>query len=134
LTPDAFWDEGARTLYVFFSQGNSGTSRFRRFQYSPTTDRYVEVSRSGGVAAPDMLRGGSRVTITRSPNGHLWAGVNYENTLLISRSTDGGNTWPNPVAIKTTAIAGEGHWAVFTAGGSTRVGHTPWASSRNSSS
>ena len=121
-SPDAYWDEGSKTLYAFFSRGNSGTSRFRRFSYDPAADRYIETSRKGGVAAPTMLRGGARVTIIKSPNGHLWAGVNYDNKLLVSRSTDGGNTWPDPVALKTTSAAGEGHWVQFTVGGATHVG------------
>ncbi|HEX6254490.1 MAG TPA: Ig-like domain-containing protein [Euzebyales bacterium] len=121
-SPDAYWDDGSKTLYAFFSRGNSGTSRFRRFSYDAATDRYVETSRKGGVAAPTMLRGGARVTIVKSPNGHLWAGVNYDNKLLVSRSTDGGDSWPDPVALKTTAAAGEGHWVLFTVGGATHVG------------
>jgi hypothetical protein len=121
-TPDAYWDEGSKTLYAFFSRGNSGTSRFRRFSYNAATDRYVETSRSGGVAAPTMLRGRARVTIIKSPNGHLWAGVNYENKLLVSRSTDGGDSWPDPVALKITADAGEGHRVTFDVGGTTHVG------------
>jgi hypothetical protein len=120
-TPDAYWNEDTQTLYVFYSRGNDGTSRFRRYRYDATSDRYIETSRSGGVSAPTMLRGGSRVTIIRSPNGHLWAGVNYENQILISRSTDEGDTWPDPVAIKTTAIAGEGHWVPLVVDGVHRV-------------
>jgi hypothetical protein len=120
-TPDAYWDASTQTLFVFFSRGDSGTSKFRRFVYDGATDRYIEVSRSGGVDAPTNLRGGSRVTITKSPNGYLWAGVNYQNQLLISRSTDGGDTWPAPVAIKATAMSGEGHWVVFDEGGRSRV-------------
>ncbi|MFA9431374.1 putative Ig domain-containing protein [Egicoccus sp. AB-alg2] len=123
-TPDAYWDADERLLYVFFSRGNSGTSNFRRFAYDPTTDRYVEQRRPGGANAPTRLRGGKRVTIIKSPNGHLWAGVNSVETreILISRSTDGGDTWPEPVRIKDTAIGGEGHWVTFTQDGRTRVG------------
>lgn len=123
-SPDTYWHEGSKTLYAFFSRGNSGTSRFRRFHYDAAADRYVETSKKGGVPAPTMLRGGARVTIIRSPNGHLWAGVNYNNTLLVSRSTDGGDSWPNPVALKTTAAAGEGHWVLFDVAGETHVGFT----------
>ena len=121
-TPDTYWDEGSKTLYAFFSNGNSGTSRFRRFTYDATSDRYVETSKASGVAAPSMLRGGKRVTIIKSPNGHLWAGVNYDNKLLVSRSTDGGDSWPDPVTLKTTAAPGEGHWVMFDVNGTTHVG------------
>jgi hypothetical protein len=123
-TPDALWDADERLLYVFFSRGNSGTSKFRRYRYDPMTDRYDEDSVSGGVNAPTRLRGGKRVTIVKSPNGYLWAGVNSgeSNEILVSRSTDGGDTWPEPVRIKATDISGEGHWVTFTQDGTTRVG------------
>jgi hypothetical protein len=75
-TPDAYWDQASQMLFVFYSRGDSGTSKFRRYRYDQPTDRYIEVSRSGGINAPTQLRGGPRVTILRSPNGYLWAAVN----------------------------------------------------------
>jgi hypothetical protein len=121
-TPDAYWHEPSKTLYVFYSRGSSGTSRFRRYLYDQGQDRYIEVSRTGGVSVPEGLRGGPRVTIIRSPNGHLWAGVNNEtNQILVSRSTDNGDTWASPVALKQTAIKGEGHWVELNVGGTPHV-------------
>jgi hypothetical protein len=123
-TPDAYWDASARLLYVFFSRGNSGTSKFRRYAYDQGADRYVEQTPSAGVNAPTRMRGGRRVTIVKSPNGYLWAGVNSAETneILVSRSTDGGNTWGEVAKLKDTAMAGDGHWVTFTGGGATRVG------------
>ncbi|MBA2730492.1 MAG: Ig-like domain-containing protein [Euzebyaceae bacterium] len=121
-TPDAYWHEASRTLYVFYSRGASGTSRFRRYHYDLSSDRYIEVSKPGGVAAPETLRGGPRVTIIRSPNGYLWAGVNGDtNRILVSRSTDNGDSWATPVALKATAIQGEGHWVELDVAGAKHV-------------
>lgn len=121
-TPDAFWDEACATLDVFFSRDAFGTSRFRRLTYDAATDTYTEVTAKGGVKVPDSLRGSKRVTITKTSNGYLWAAVNHEGRLLVSRSIDGGNTWPEPVAIATTAANGDTHWVSFHSGTEERLG------------
>jgi hypothetical protein len=113
-TPDAFWDEGCATLDVFFSRDAFGTSRFRRLTYDPTTDTYLETTAAGGVKVPESLRGSKRVTITKTDNGYLWAAVNHDGRLLVSRSIDGGETWPEPVSISPTAANGDTHWVSYT--------------------
>jgi hypothetical protein len=120
LLPDTYWDQQARTLYVYLSK-SSGTSTFRRFTYDPATDQYREQTPSAGVNV--ALPGSKRVTMIKSPNGHLWAGANHEKKILVTRSTDGGDTWATPVAIKPTGIEGEGHWVLLTVGGRTHVGY-----------
>jgi hypothetical protein len=121
-TPDAFWDEGCATLDVFFSRDAFGTSRFQRLSYDPDTDTYLETTTPGGVKAPESLRGSKRVTITKTDNGYLWAAVNHEGRLLVSRSIDGGVTWPEPVSIKSTAANGDTHWVEYTDGAGDRLG------------
>jgi hypothetical protein len=120
LLPDTYWDQQARTLYVYLSK-SSGTSTFRRFSYDPATDQYREQTPSAGVSVP--LPGSKRVTMIKSPNGHLWAGANHEKKILVTRSTDGGDTWAAPITVKPTAIDGEGHWVLLTVAGRTHVGY-----------
>jgi hypothetical protein len=120
-TPDAFWDEGCATLDVFFSRDAFGTSRFRRYAYDPVTDTYVETTPKGGVKTPLTLRGSKRVSITKTSNGYLWAAVNHDGRLLVSRSIDGGTTWPNPISVTSTAANGDSHWVSFVEDGTERV-------------
>jgi hypothetical protein len=60
-SPDAFWDDAACELSVFFSRDSSGTSRFHSHTYDPYADRYVPRLGEGGV--PSEMRGSRRVTI-----------------------------------------------------------------------
>lgn len=119
-SPDVHWNDRTCALSVFFSRDSSGTSRFHRYRYDPYTDQYVaEVE---AVAVPSALRGSRRVTIVESPNGYLWAGVNHDGAVRVSRSTDGGSTWGEPVIIHRSVARGDNHWVVVSVGGSHRVG------------
>lgn len=120
-SPDVFWDEGCATLHVFFSRGASGTSRSSRLTYDPTTDTYFETTARGGVKVPEGLRGSKRVTITKTANGYLWAAVNHDNRLLVSRSIDGGDSWAEPIALSATAGNGDTHWVSFRDGAEDRL-------------
>ncbi len=120
-TPDTFWDQSCASLYVFMGRGAEGRSRFFRYRYHPETDSYASDTPPAGVEVPEDLRGPKRVSIIRSPRGHLWASVNQGNRLLVSRSIDGGLTWPDPVSITPTHGDGDTHWVVYEEGGVTRV-------------
>ena len=119
-SPDAYWDDAACELSVYFSRDASGTSRFHRYLYDPHTDDYVDALAVGGVVAD--LRGSRRVTVVKSPNGYLWAGVNHDSTVQVARSTDGGATWDEPAVIRSTVARGDNHWVVFESEGVHRVG------------
>ncbi len=121
-TPDTFWDQGCGALYVFMGRGSEGRSRFYRYLYEPAVDSYILDSPAEGVVVPEDLRGPKRVSIIRSPKGHLWASVNSGSRLLVSRSIDGGETWPDPVSITTTHGDGDTHWVVFEEDGQSIVG------------
>jgi hypothetical protein len=119
-SPDVYWDDTSCELSVFFSRDAAGTSRFQRFVYDPHEDRYLAALDVDGV--PVDLRGSRRVTIVRTPNGYLWAGVNHDLAVRITRSMDGGMTWATPVTIRNTIANGDNHWTVFTEHNSVRVG------------
>ena len=119
-SPDAYWDDVACELSVYFSRDASGTSRFHRYLYDPHTDEYVDALAAEGVATD--LRGSRRVTIVRSPNGYLWAGVNHDSIVQVARSTDGGATWEESAVIRSTVARGDNHWVLFESADGHRVG------------
>ncbi len=119
-SPDIYWDDAVCELSVFFSRDASGTSRFNSYTYDPYADTYLP--RFGESGLPVAMRGSRRVTIMKSPNGHLWAGVNHELGVRVMRSVDGGATWAEPVVLRSTVARGDNHWVVFEEGKRTRVG------------
>lgn len=119
-SPSVHWDDDCRELSVFFSRDAFGTSRFYAFRYDVASDRYLPIA--GRQAVATDLRGSRRVTTTKSPKGHLWAGVNHEEAVRVARSTDGGATWADPVVLKATAIRGDTEWVSFHIGDRTYLG------------
>jgi hypothetical protein len=95
--PDAFWDDGAKTLYVLGSHAT--TTRFWLVDYDPASDAYSIAAGRDGVTVPgithpgDSSGGNSPASLYVTPNGRVWVAVLKAGALDVQQSSDGGATW-----------------------------------------
>jgi len=110
--PDVYWDDPAKILYCLGP--HNSTVRFWSAFYDDQTGDYsplVGTAGAGGITVPGLSRSTYDMTLslTKSPNGYLWAFELDGTGLKVQRSTNGGATW---LADRVKIADNNGHGSV----------------------